>query len=389
MNTCLSVTWALVFGFTSAHANYRARYRAKKLAQSSSIHFKIGSNKVAISDAFVDQCVKQFGYLNSYNDSFFNVQFLKQHAQVRQFLTNEYSATGDVPQYDCIKQGDLSIHVTYFNRTSPYVLFICGGFTNAREYMVPYVKLFPHYDLVFFDLPGHGIEKQQAHSHKGIMSDSLCGVNVEAITLGQAESRVIQSVVDYYQRKKYYTKKLAIARCYSVPFFALAALDWQKHHVTPLFDGMIIDSAFTSFSSFVPNFPRLFCSALHSPFLNHMSQTWLVKKCFSLVAGYFLPVAVDSCPSTASILNQLKAVDILFFHGSQDIAISLDDFESIWNGTEQVGSKAVIYTNNKHAMNHIKQKEVYASVCKTFIENSFESFGSLMLSHAQAQKKGA
>lgn len=389
MNTCLSLTWALVFGFTSAHASYRARFRAKKLAQSPAIQFKIGRTKVAIQDAFVEQCVQQFAYLNSYNDSFFNVRFLKQHAQVRAFLTEQYGATGDTPVYECIQQGDLAVHVTHFDRKSQYVLFICGGFTNAREYMAPYVKLFPDYDLVFFDLPGHGLEKQQANSYKGIMSDSLCGVNVEAITLGQAESRVIQAVADFYQRKKYYRKKCAIARCYSVPFFAQAALDWQQNHVTPLFDTLIIDSAFASFSSFVPNFPRLFCSALHSPFLNHMSQTWLVKKCFSLLAGYFLPVTVDSCPATATILNQLASIDMLFFHGSQDLAISMDDFESIWNGIPDVHRKAVIYTNNKHAMNHIKQKEMYAFVCRSFIESSFESFSSLMLSYQKTQKKGA
>lgn len=374
----LPVTTALLLCVFTTHASYRARFRAKKLACPSHVVFKIDDKQAVLGDTFMQKCKDQFRFLNDFNGSYFNTAFLKQTESVRSFLHQQpQGADKGIPLVLSTCNG--AIHATFFDRNSKYLILICGGFTNAREYMTPFVKLFPQYDLVFFDLPGHGLDKQVPITSKGLISDSLCGINTEVITLGQSEAEVIQVVTSYFKKRTYYKKTCAVARCYSVPFFAQAAVSWQNSHVAPLFDALIIDSAFPSFASFVPNFPSLFCSAFNAPLLNDMSQTWLVKKGFYYVAEFFLSKDLSTCPSVASLLNQLVHTDMLFFHSLKDVAISEHDFYSIWNELSAIENKAAVFTYNRHAMNHIKQKELYAYITQAFVEKNFQAFTGHMI----------
>lgn len=358
--------------------SWRKRLKKRKLEHPRSLIFKTDKNEYLLGSHFLDFCEVKNKHLNEYNDSYFNTHFLQQSHQVRHFIRNFTT--------DCDKgipfELDLKkykIHGTFVDRKSKYLVIITGGFTNAHEYMASYIKLLPNYDLVFFDLPGHGLDQVEPTTTSGRLSQYIIGVNMDNVTLGSREVETIQAVTSYFKARAYYKSVIGIARCYSAPFFAQASAFWQKKHVTPLFDKLLIDSAFPSFKHMTPNFPALFCSRSNAPLLRDISQTWLVKIGFVSIAEFFLSKPFSQCPPLAPFLASLNATDMFFIHSLKDIAISLEDFNAIWNSLDGVENKAVLFTYNKHAMNHIKQKELYKHISEQFIELPFNEFVSSLV----------
>lgn len=313
----------------------------------------------------------QHASLNADSGTYFNPRFLHNTPKVRELIRDASKPDYGIPF--CLDGSDNPIHGTYFSRSSTHVVFLTGGFSNNHEYMAPFIKLFPDYDLVFFDLPGHGFDRAQPACIAGRLSDGIVGVDLSQVSLGEREARVIQRVVNHFKAQKYYKTVVALGRCYSVPFFAQAAADWQKDHEKPLFDKFIIDSAFPSFERMAQNFPRLFASRSNAPLWRDLSSAWPAKVCFVAIADCFLAARLCDCKPLAHYLNQLRDTDLLFIASEQDVAISLADFDEIWQGLPAITNKIAIFTHNKHAMTHFKQKELYKSLGQVFIEQSFEN----------------
>lgn len=364
--------YVFISGLPLMSKSYRLLVKEKKLIVPNTIVVKSTYEEFALPQTLLERAITTNAHLNTTNTTYFNLSFLRNTPAVRSFIRTQEKGTPftlEVP---------FEIHGTFFNRTSKHLVIITGGFTNAHEYMAPFLKIFPNYDLVFFDLPGHGLDCPSATSYKGQLAQYILGVDVTSVTLGPKEVQVIKEVTNYFKTRAYYKTVSGIARCYSSPFFAQAAYEWETAHAHPLFDKLIIDSPFPSFAHFVPNFPALFCSRSNAPLLKHMSQSWLIKQGFTTLAEFFFVRPFSDCLPLAYYLKQLKNTDLLFIHSLQDVAISLNDFNEIWCELEHVENKVVLFTHNKHAMNHIKQKELYKYVGEQFIERPFSEFvGSL------------
>ena len=75
-----------------------------------------------------------------------------------------------------------------------------------------------------------------------------------------------------------------------------------------------------------------------------------------------------------SILPYLDAINIpiLYFYGKNDLVVSREEFETIWEGLNT--EKTAIITSNPHVRNHIKEKELYKHLAESFFELNHQSF---------------
>ncbi|MCL5875827.1 MAG: hypothetical protein M1114_05130 [Candidatus Dependentiae bacterium] len=359
----------------------RLKIKQRLLGKSGHATLHINNEYVTFSDTRLTKVTEPNKYLNNYNATYFNVPFLKNKREIRSFLRKNKKNDNERGIPFRIQEDATEVHGSFFDRNSDHLVVISGGFTNCHEYMAPFIKLFPNYDLLFFDLPGHGLEQGEAQSVKGQIAQALLGLNFDSIELGDAESQTIIIAVNHFKQKKKYTKIAGVARCYSVPFFAQAGIAWEKENKQPLFDKLILDAPFSSFQSFMPQVPLLAAHSItNAPLARDICSSKPVKSVFTKIAEFFLDVPLENCAPTGSLLKQLKSTDMLFIHSKKDIVISDADFSMILDEVQEIQNKCTLFTYNPHAMNHIKQKELYKFIGEQFIEHSFNDFARLLSS---------
>ncbi len=351
----------------------RLKIKKRLIGDTGPTTITINAQEIAFSESTLKNIVQSNTHLNEHNDTYFYLPLLRDSQKIRHFL-REGNSVDQRGNPFCVEKDNKKIYGTFFDRNSDYLVLISGGFTNCHEYMAPFVKLFPKYDLLFFDLPGHGLEQQQASSIKGQLAQSILGLDISSVSLGNAEAETIITVTQHFKHKKRYKKIAGVARCYSVPFFAQAGVEWEKENNQPLFNKLILDSPFSSFQTFIPQVPLLASSRSKAPLLRDVCQSWPVKRVFTKIAEYFLEIPLQECVPTGKWLKQLTATDILFIHSKKDIAISNADFFELWDELHEINNKCTLFTQNQHAMNHIKQKELYKFIGEQFIEHSFTDF---------------
>ena len=221
--TFLCITISLLAPITAEAP--RLKIKQRLLGKTGPATLDINGQQIIFSDATLKKMVESNEYLNKYNGTYFNVPMLKNPRKMRTFLRKKKKLGPDYGEPFCLEENGFKVHGTFFDRNSKYMAVVAGGFLNSHEYMAPFIKLFPNYDLLFFDLPGHGLEQGEATSTKGRIAQSLLGINFDVITFGDAEAQTIIAAVGHFKKKKKYTKVAGVARCYSVPFFAQAGVD--------------------------------------------------------------------------------------------------------------------------------------------------------------------
>lgn len=336
------------------------------------IRFK--NSQCVLSNAILKGALSQMSHLDSFNDTYFNPRFLKQTDRVRA-LFEESGPEETKPAYITVT-GQFS--ATYFDRGSDCLMVVAAGFTNHREYMAPFLKLFPTYDILLVELPGHGADVQGHVGYRSILAQKLLGVDIENIGLGADESTAISLATQHSKRLKTYRTTIGVSRCYSAPFFAQAAVSYYQDHQEKLFDKLVFDSPFTSFADFVPNFPKLWVGRSKAPIIKHIYGNKIIGNGFYYLAEWITGKRFDECPAMTSLLAQLSNTDILLIHSSTDVAISMDDFERIWASLSDHEHSCALITSNPHALNHIKQKELYSWVIQSFVEHSFDHFNRII-----------
>jgi len=331
------------------------------------IRFK--NSQSVLSNAILKGALSEMSHLDSFNDTYFNPRFLKQTDQVRSLLEETKPVYITVP-------GQFS--ATYFDRNSDCLMVVAAGFTNHREYMAPFLKLFPQYDILLVELPGHGIDGQESSSYRSLVSQTVLGIDIEQIGLGADEAEVISSATQHVKALKSYRTTIGVSRCYSAPFFAQAAVSYYQDHQEKLFDKLVFDSPFTAFVDFVPNFPKLWVGRSKAPIIKHIYGNKIIGNGFYYLAQWITGKRFDECPAMTSLLAQLSHTDILLIHSSTDVAISMDDFERIWASLSDHEHSCALITSNPHALNHIKQKELYSWVIQSFVEHPFDQFNRII-----------
>lgn len=316
------------------------------------------------------------------NSMFFDVPFLLNSKRIREYLLQPKFYKPDVGKIIFVETEDSNtVECMYFNRNSDKILFVGGGFTNAKELMAPFIHMFPNYDIVIFDYRGHGI-----HNGKYLNPTTwrinpfhrIFKVNTKKTKLGEEEEKDITAVVNHFKNAKKYEQVYGLGICYSALIFIKAQSIWQKTNNEKLFDKIILDGCWLSLKDFITKLSqdlKLLCS----PQYGGWKKNWLNKKnwfqkYFLKLANIIFNVDIDKV-SIEPYLNNID-IPILYFYGKDDLVVSRNEFEKIWNQLNT--EKTAIITSNPHVRNHIKEKEFYKLACDLFLELPHEEFISCL-----------
>ncbi len=322
----------------------------------------------------VESCAKVcYKSLNS--SQLFNTSFIRNPNAVRQWhetrLGGKFFATKTVD--------DTTIHGTFFDRKSDTLLVIGPGFTNNRELLSPFIDMFADYDIALMDFRGHNYVKPTLTD---IESWPLCpskvffGADADDVTFGKREELDVYAVVDYCKKHKTYKKICGLGVCYGAFIFLKTAA------LRPdCFDKLILDGCWLSLRRVIDKLKkdlRMICVPQEGGWSNH----WLLKREWAQDFVEWLTVNFMGFDlGDISLLDYTKLfnnkLSILFFYGKDDLMVTRQEFETLWNSIK-IPQKSVIITSNPHVRNHWKQKELYTLIGKLFLEEDFTSFGNYL-----------
>ncbi len=321
-----------------------------------------------VSDTIERFAREQNKYLNK--SRYFDSKFIRKPKEVRKYHTKQKHNTGDVGQLiDIYTEDGQWVPCTYFDRNSDTLLIVGEGFTNEREVMTPFVDMFDC-DIVLFDFRGQGYKPfdiKNPETWPLDLAQVSFGMDSEICTLGQDEEKDVFAVIDYFKTKKNYKHVNGVSVCYASFIFLKAEA------LRPgLFDKIVVDGCWISVPLIVEKLkkdPKM----IFSPQYGGWSKTWPCsqKWCGDLLE--FLADAVWKLPfnnvSLLDYLPKIKNTPVLFFYGKDDLMVTRNEFEQLWEalGTRE---KVAIITSNPHVRNHLKQKEFYKLACDLFFDLS-------------------
>lgn len=275
-----------------------------------------------------------------------------------------------------------SISYSYFNRNSDTVIIIGPGFTNNKEKMAPFVHMFAKYDIVLLNFRGHGhsseIELSPLYKFMGIRTNT---------TLGATEEKDVFAVIQKLKKEKEYKQVIGLGICYGA--FILAKTEGvAQASGLKAFDKLILDGCWLSLNNFINKIyddPKLIVNPQTGGAPNWLKNLFK-KDTTRCVCGWALKKILDF-NNNIDIRDYLKHITIptMLFYGKDDLTISRNDFEQIYNSINST-QKCAIITSNPHVHNHLRSKEFYKMAVDIFIENDINKFIELVRSQDKLEK---
>ena len=272
-------------------------------------------------------------------------------------------------------------YASYFDRGNENIIIVGPGFTNVKEKMAPFIHMFwdKNYDFLIFNYRGHGknpIKKSRLNPKNwkpqplvSLFKHLIDDVDFSQVRLGKEEEKDIFAAVDFARNTKNYKKVIGLGICYSSLVFAKAQSIGEIQN-KPLFSHLILDGCWHSLDAFREKLKEDL-SLVFNPqrggapqYIKDLcKQAWFIKILQGTIE-YLTTIKVEGLHVT----EYLRKISIpkLFFYGKDDLTIERDQFEEIWKAAKS--PKIGIITSNEHVWNHLKQKELFKTICELFIE---------------------
>lgn len=321
-----------------------------------------------------------YGYLD--HSPLFDTSFVGDPVRVKQYLAKKKHDNKFVGKsFEVYTDDGVTLPCTFFDRGSENLLIVGEGFTNYREFLVPFAAMFEDFDVVLFDFRGHGYNPAWAKS----LSKMTFDVEGSLVTFGKKEHMDVYAVVDGFKRYKQesgtaYKNVFGLGVCYSALIFLKAAAEWPG-----LFDKLVLDGCWLSLPLFVQKLTKdlkAICNPQTGGWSDHWffgtpvtqrMTVWLAKKVWGL--------QFDHDISVLDFASKIEKTKLLFIHGKDDYMIRKHEFETLWDSLKNVEKTAVL-TCNPHVRNHWKQKELYRMICELFFaDQPQEQFVSCLSDH--------
>lgn len=307
---------------------------------------------------------KSFASLQRFHSTYFNEEFLES-SRVYPYL---YSRKENISRLKIPCKYGTPIHATYFNRNSDILVIVGHGFTSCKEKMFSYAALYPEYDIVCFDWPGHG---QDCYNNDlwQTMSKQLTGTHINKLSFGPKEIEYVCAVRAYCCEQKSYSTIVGVSICYAAFYFVQAAIEWKKHHTTSLFDKLILDSPWLDHHKAIKRLP-------HLKQWYGLNKTWIVEEGWFWCVYAATSLSQNALAPLTQYLKQLTECAVLFVHNPTDPLCTVSEFYHLIKKTSVPA--AYLFVPSFHARHHKDCKEVYASITQQFIEKSFHDFKGMI-----------
>ena len=364
---CFLIIFLLFTGTCLTKSQDKMEYKklpGKALILKSEDHF------YALGVPFLKSAFECNKNLKSSDPDCFNPIFIKNPQESFQKLSELGGKTLSIP---C--EASPNIRCTFFDRKSDTLLVLGPGFPVQRERMLPFVKLFPSYDLLLFDYRGVGSDYHLNKlsllfpwKWKGFLSWIISKVDFNISGIGTLEEDDVISVVDACKQKKKYQRIFGLGLCFSSYVFARAMTKRPN-----LFDKLIFDGSWPSLERVAKNIaknPSLLFSVENpsSNFACLTYQEWFQNFTVGLVE-WLTWVNLHTSP-LSFYLSRLPC-PILFFQCIDDCYCNKEEFEILWNAVKT--PKFAVFTNNLHGRNHVWQAEAYKEIAHTFLEDKLNT----------------
>lgn len=342
----------------------------------------------ALPEAIESYAKTKYGYLSDKNSPYFNTSFVRNVKAVRAHHTDP--ANPDRGELLSIRTEDgIELSCTYFNRGKKSLVIVGAGFTNEREIMAPFVKMFENHDVLLFDFRGHGYEPAQWNQPTTWMSlncaKATFGIDSRQSKLGEVEERDVLAVVQEARKYGNYDHIYGVSLCYGSFVFLKA-----EGMYPGLFDRIVVDGCWDSLEKLISKL-REDLKLLCKPQTGGWKDSWFLRQpwcqsTLTFLARNVWALNMDHDVKLTDYLGKITKTPVLFFYGKNDLMVYRDEFEELWN-TLAVEYKIAIITSNPHVMNQYKQKELYKHACETFFANdSIATFKSALTPLEESQK---
>lgn len=341
---------------------------ADSIACTSPVTLLYQNKESFLSTALVHQIMCDYCGLNTCEH--FNTWRIKKDPS----LYGEVFAAENVEKISVTAHDGQPLEALLMHRNSNKLLVVGQGFHSRKEYLVPFLKLFPDYDLLFFDYHGHRLKEvisTYIKKRRDVLTTYLiepCDDVINLISLARANNK--------------YTAVIGLGMCYSgFTFCAAQVKSIVDGHA--LFDKLIVDSSVNSILDKSIKF-------LSDPWmiLDHKKggAPQFVQYCMSTrpvvwtigFLGYLFLGSPCSELTMADYISKIKQ-PLLFIRAAEDKLVSYESFRKQFDVADKDTACAITLPVS-HALCHIKCKELYAYLIKEFIEaESTQEFVSKMI----------
>jgi len=302
----------------------------------------------------------------------FNKEAIKNPALSRQLLLEMGGMEVTIQTED----GE-NITCMYFNNNSETLLVVGAGFTNPKEKMCPFVEMFKgKYDIVIFDYRGQEYSEEPITwcpcYWQGNPLIKKFGVDNRKARIGKVEKNDVFAVVNFFKNQKQYwnprgyEKVVGLGVCLSTMIF----FDTESSR-PGTFTHLILDGCWISLEAFVNQLYKdlkLIFSPQYGGWANHwFYDSRSLKFCIYHLANYLLSLKTNNSCVLDYLPNLRSNIPVLLFYGKDDLTITRQQFETIWQNLN-VDQKTAIVTSNPHVINHLNQPGLYKTICETFID---------------------
>ncbi len=302
----------------------------------------------------IDRSITKYQSLNAWQH--FNTERIKKDMAFQQLVfaqENAQKITVTTPD------GHL-IDALFVDRGSNKAIMLGQGFHARKEYLLPFLKLFADYDLLFFDYKGHReLMRTYLRDGRGTLTTYFIEPQKEVRALGA-----------FLRNRKKYTSVIGLGMCYSGLIFCGAQAASERDGKM-LFDKLILDSTIHSMQEVafqVFKDPLLCCNHKTGgapKFVQSMLSATPVRFLTRALGWVFLGQQF----SGITITEYLKHIDapVLFICAGDDKFIASDAPLRMYEAAQK-DSCCMISFPCQHTLNHIKHKELYAHLVREFIE---------------------
>lgn len=255
-----------------------------------------------------------------------------------------------------------AVHYFHIKRGSPTLVICASGFPEECQTMAYLAAVFEPYDVLFFDF--RWAHEQNffsswpmiLHPYRAAIFDCVADVNA----------------VLAYAHAGGYKQVVGAGVCYSSGMFILAQEQARKNGERG-FDKLILESCWLSMQAFADNFLRdpylvtQWGRGGAPAWLRAITSSFPLYHIMRLLAYLILPhFGLDEH------LKQVGDTPILFVHGRNDVLVSLDKFQQLWQAAGP--ASVALITPFQHSNNSSKAREVYTHVSRAFIEKPLGDF---------------
>jgi hypothetical protein len=251
----------------------------------------------------------------------------------------------------------LEVPVLFWDRNSTTALIAGPSIRAPKESMCAFANLFDTYDVISIDY------RWSNNYFSSLLTSIILCSPIQRMLLDEEEE--VYAAIDFIKQHKKYEKIIGFGECYSTFLLTKIQADNVEASGQGPFTHLILDSCWHSLISFTE-------SVCNDPFLPFNSQDggapWLLKKIMnSPIIKWPLLEILFAFVDNVSVEEHLPKINlpILFVYGDNDIFVSKDHFESIWNAARK-DTRAVLLTPYRHADN-LHNKPVYKFICEQFI----------------------